>query len=86
MNNDQYEEQKKLQAQLNVRNVQAVVDYMNMQRKQVSELSVELENWRKVVSNYVKIVTDLQREVGELRNEVQISRFTGRSTEDIGEE
>jgi hypothetical protein len=86
MNNDKYEDQQKLQSQLNVRNVQAVVDYMNMQRKQVNELGVELESWKKVVTNYLKIVTDLQREVTELRNEVQLKRFTGRSTEDIGEE
>jgi predicted nucleic acid-binding Zn-ribbon protein len=76
MNNKQYKEEQKLKQHLSDRNLKAIVDYMNAQRKQINDLNVEIVEWKKIISNYVKIVTDLQREVGELRNEVQISRFT----------
>lgn len=76
MNDIQYDEQQKLKAHLSDRNLKAIVDYMNAQRKQINDLSVEMNDWKKIISNYVKIVTDLQREVGQLRNEVQISRFS----------
>jgi hypothetical protein len=80
MNNSQYEEQQKLKQHLSDRNLKAIVDYINAQRQQINDLNVQMNDWKALISNYVKIVIDLQREVGELRNEVQISRFTAGSS------
>jgi hypothetical protein len=80
MNSKQYDESQKLKGHLSDRNLKAIVDYMNAQRKQINDLNVQMVDWKKIIADYVKIVTDLQREVGELRNEVQVSRFTSGSS------
>jgi len=82
MNNKQYNDQRKAKLEINERNLSKVVDYMNAQRKQIRSISEEVLEWKELISKYVKIVTDLQREVEQLRNEVQINRFSaGASSE-----
>lgn len=59
------------------KNMQAILDTLGGTRQQVDDLAAKVVSWEGIIANYVRVVTDLQRQVGQLRDEIAVNKYAG---------